>query len=79
MPTRRDLRRSAAGLGTVGVAGGSGVLDSDRTRHYFDVLNGTDAAHTVVVTAIAADDAGLFEHEYALDPKSGDENRVVEG
>jgi hypothetical protein len=76
MPSRRALLTAATGLATAGLAGCTG---SDVARHYLDVLNGTDAAHTFAVTALDADDAVLFDHDYDLDQRSGDENRVVDG
>lgn len=79
MPSRRTLLTAATGLATAGLAGCAGVLGSEVSRHHVDMLNGTDAAHTFAVRALDADDAVLFEHEYTLDPKSGDENRVIEG
>jgi len=79
MPSRRELLAATGGLAASAAAGCSGVLGSDRSRHFLDVMNGTDESHAFAVTVFDADDAVIFEHEYALDANAGDENRVVEG
>ena len=78
MTTRRSLLASTAAFAGTTLAGCLGLGD-DPERHYIDVLNGDDAAHTFRVVVTDDSDSTLFEHEYDLDAGTGDENRIVEG
>jgi hypothetical protein len=77
MTTRRSLLASTAALAGTTLAG---CLGGDAPeRHYIDVLNGDDAAHTFRVVVTDESDSTLFGREYDLDAGTGDENRIVEG
>jgi hypothetical protein len=77
MTTRRSLLASTAALAGTTLAGCLGADDPE--RHYVDVLNYDDAAHTFRVVVIDDSNVTLFEREYDLDAGTGDENRIVEG
>lgn len=80
MPSRRALLTATASLAaTTGLAGCSAVLGDGPEQHYVDVLNGTEQPHVFAVTVTDAAGETLFEHEYDLDARTGDENRVVDG
>lgn len=76
MTTRRSLLASTAALAGTTLAG---CLGDDPERHYVDVLNYDDAAHTFTLVVTDESDAVLFDHEYDLGAGDGDENRIVEG
>lgn len=77
MTTRRSLLASTAALAGTTLAGCLGADGPE--RHYIDVLNYDDAAHTFRVVVTDESDSTLFEREYDLDAGTGDENRIVEG
>lgn len=77
MTTRRSLLASTAALAGTTLAGCLGADGPE--RHYIDVLNGDDAAHTFRVVVTDESDSSLFERAYDLDAGTGDENRIVEG
>jgi hypothetical protein len=77
MTTRRSLLASTAALAGTTLAGCLGADGPE--RHYVDVLNYDDAAHTFRVVVIDDSNVTLFEREYDLDAGTGDENRIVEG
>lgn len=78
-PSRRSLLASTAGLAAAALAGCSSAVSREAARHYVDVMNGTEQPHGFVVTATDEGGETLFEHEYELAARTGDENRIIDG
>lgn len=53
--------------------------EGDVTLHTIDVLNGSEERHAITVTVVNADEEAIFERTYDLGPRTGDENRVIDG
>ena len=79
MPSRRDLLASTAGLAIPVLAGCSSTINEETTRHYVDMMNGSEEPHTFTVTATDERGETLFEREYDLGARSAEENEIMRG
>ena len=79
MVSRRAVLATVGALVAAGLAGCDGRASDPTSRHYVDVLNSAREPHRFAVTAVDDDGQTLFEHVYDLEPRSGDENRLIEG
>lgn len=79
MFTRRSFLSSTIAFASATLAGCTTALDGETHRHYVDVLNGDEESHVFVVTVNNAAGEVIFEHEYGLGPRKGDENRIIDG
>ena len=79
MPTRRSLLATATAVAATTLAGCSSVVGETDAEHYVDMLNGDDESHVFAVTVTDDDGGVLFDKEYDLATREGDENRVIDG
>lgn len=86
MVSRRNLLSTIIVPSGAALAGCVGSLDTssadpegDAALHTIDVANGSEERHAITVTVENAGEETIFERTYDLGPRTGDENRIIDG